>query len=115
MRPVLVTALAFLAAGCGGGSTFGNDDVKRAFRDAGIALRPVPSNGAEQTGMGMTSGCPDHFVAATQGSVVNVVVCEDASAAADAGSGLRRVNVVVHFTGPDAVQSKIRRALDELG
>jgi hypothetical protein len=44
MRPVLVTALAFLAAGCGGSSTVGNDDVARAFRDAGIALRPVPSN-----------------------------------------------------------------------
>jgi hypothetical protein len=115
MRPVLVTALALLAAGCGGGSTFGSDDVERAFRDAGIALHPVPSNGAEQTGMGMTSRCPDHFVAATQGSVVNVVVCEDASAAADAGSGLRRVNVVVRFTGPDAVHSKIQRALDELG
>jgi hypothetical protein len=116
MRRVLVLSIALVLAGCGGGSgtTFGGTDVERAFRAAGIELRPVPSNGAEQPAMGMTSACASQFVASTAGAVINVAVCDDASAAASAGGRLRRANVAVRFTGSGAVESKIQRALDGL-
>lgn len=118
--------IALLAvAGCGSGGSnaepaFSGKDVERAFGKAGIVLRPVPSNGAEQPAMGETSPCATRYLGArTSGSII-VTVCDTRGAAAGIPTAhvfrRRRANVVVDYSGIDPrTRTRISAALDGLG
>src|SRR5213078_4547569 len=58
-RAALAVALLLVLAGCGGGekmpATTDAQSVESAFRGQGIVLRRLPTSGAEQPAMGVTS------------------------------------------------------------
>jgi hypothetical protein len=119
VRRLACALSALLLAGCGGSgdggsASFEPADVERAFSDAGITLRKLPSAGAEQPAMGETSACGTRYVSARQGVFLTVAVCDDAEAAAGLGAQ-HAGNVAVEYAGDDAdVRTRVDRALDSL-
>jgi len=117
-----IAALAVALAGCGGSGTsssasYDPDEVERAFREAGLPLRRVPSAGAEQPAMGETSSCGTRYLVRSRGSLIAVSVCDtegDAEDVAPDGS-MHRGNVAVETAAGDAAtHQRISQALDGL-
>ena len=83
MKRFLAVTCAAVAAGCGGSSEakFDSGQVERAFREQGIALSRLPSNGAEQTAMGTTSPCATTYLGHAGLRTLTVWVCDNAGAA----------------------------------
>jgi hypothetical protein len=122
MKRVLAVTCAVVAAGCGGSgsshATFDAAQVERAFREQGIALSRLPSNGAQQTEMGMTSPCATAYLGHADARTLTVWVCDSAQDAREQRilrQDTVRGNVAVQVpTGDDELRGRIERALDGL-
>lgn len=117
MRRLLAVACVVVAAGCGGSSqrTYDADQVERAFREQGIVLDKLPSNGAEQTAMGTTSPCATGYFGRAKMRMVAVWVCDSAGAARNLPLERMtvRANVAVELLnggGPE-LRGRVQRAL----
>jgi hypothetical protein len=116
MRRLLAVTCAAVAAGCGGSgeATFDAGQVEHAFREQGIMLTRLPSNGPEQTAMGTTSPCATGYFGRANLSVIAVWVCDSPGDARKLP--LERVfvrsNVVVEILhGNRQLRGPIQRAL----
>jgi hypothetical protein len=119
MKRLLVVTCVAVVAGCGGSggqATFDAGQVERAFRQQGIALSRLPSNGAEQTAMGMTSPCSTAYLGHAGGRTVTVWVCDSTSAAGEhPQSDTTRANVVVEIPRETPeLRDRVARALRSL-
>jgi hypothetical protein len=118
MKRFLAVTCAAVAAGCGGSSeaTFDSGQVERAFREQGIALSRLPSNGAEQTAMGTTSPCATTYLGHAGPRTLTVWVCDNAGAAEKlAQRDTVRANIAVEIrSGTPELRGRVARALRSL-